>query len=91
MARKVAKAKAAQPKRLMASSSGTPAARTLSAPKLKADRASLVIEATKDGKLRVLCSSWDEPLVVLPGRELVVRNIASQVNVFDVAQGEGTA
>jgi hypothetical protein len=59
-------------------------ARTLTGPKIKADAATLVISADKEGKLRVLCSSREEPIVVLKGRELVIRNIGGQVHVYDV-------
>jgi hypothetical protein len=36
----------------------------------KADKLSLVAVAQPDGKLRITSSSWDDPLVILPGKLL---------------------
>lgn len=71
-------------KRVLAPVTAATTARTLSAPKLKADAATLVITADKEGKLRILTSSWVEPHVMLKGHEIVLRNVGGQLHLYDV-------
>lgn len=58
----------------------------LAGARLKADNATLVIEATKDGKLRIACKSWPETLVVLAHQDVLLRNVAGQINLFKVGK-----
>jgi len=47
---------------------------------LKADNATLVIHAEKDGKLRLTCSAWADFCVILPGQVLELRWQDGQVH-----------
>lgn len=58
--------------------------RTLPSAILKADATSLAINAEKDGRLRVRCSSWAETLVVERVQELILRWVEGQLHVFKV-------
>lgn len=44
---------------------------------LVADKATVVMEATKDGKIRLTGATWEDARVVLPGQVLEARNIGS--------------
>jgi hypothetical protein len=41
-------------------------------PLLKTERTTLVFEAIGDDKVRIGCSSWDHPVVILPNEALEV-------------------
>ena len=40
---------------------------------VKADNPKLVLEALKDGKIRLTCSTWEDARVLLPGQMLGIR------------------
>jgi len=49
---------------------------------LKADKATVTLEALKDGKIRVTSTSWAEAVIILPGEMLEAKWGAGQVNLF---------
>jgi hypothetical protein len=51
-------------------------------PLLKADNATLVFTAEKDGKLRANYQGWAEVKVILPGERLEVVTSEGQVHVY---------
>jgi len=48
---------------------------------LKADKATIKLEALKDGKIRVNSSSWSEPVVLLKDQVLVAQWVDGQLNL----------
>ena len=60
-------------------------------PLLKADRVTLAVEATKDGKLRVTYQGWDDAKVVLPGQrfELVCGDQGVEARILEAKKRGG--
>lgn len=58
---------------------------TAASPLLSADpKATVIFEATKDGKLRASYAGWSDPHVFLPGEGVEVVNRGGKVQVFRV-------
>ena len=53
---------------------------------LKADKATVTLEALKDGKIRVNSSSWAEAVVLLKDQVLVAQWVDGQLNLIRAPQ-----
>ncbi len=53
---------------------------------MKSDKVTLVLEATKDGKIRAGAMAWPDPVVVLPWQVLKIEHRKGQVHVLREAR-----
>lgn len=49
---------------------------------MKSDKATLILEALKDGKIRVSAAAFEDARVILPDQVLEVRNVHGQLIVL---------